>query len=95
MDACALTLTVNKCVEAGVTQFAMIHDSYGTYSPQMPTMSECLRQSFVELYTSKDWLYELWVEAKGKLPTDADLPLPPKKGTLNLQEVLSSKYFFA
>ena len=95
MDACALTLTVNKCREAGVVDFAMIHDSYGTHSPNMPLMSECLRESFVDLYTSKDWLYELWIEAKRKLPTDANLPLPPKKGNLNLKEVLSSKYFFA
>mgnify|MGYP000412503149 FL=1 len=95
MDASALTLTVNKCTDQGVTQFAMIHDSYGTYSPQMNIMSECLRESFVELYTSKDWLYELWIEAKRKLPTDAVLPSPPTKGNLNLKEVLSSKYFFA
>ena len=95
MDACALTLTVNRCREAGILDFAMIHDSFGTYSPQMSLMSECLRESFVELYTSKDWLHELWIEAKRKLPTDANLPLPPKKGNLNLKEVLSSKYFFA
>ena len=95
MDACALTLTVNKCRENGIDQFAMIHDSYGTHSPNMPLMSDCLRESFVELYSGKDWLYELWIEAKRKLPTDADLPLPPKKGDLNIKEVLCSKYFFA
>lgn len=94
MDACALTLTVNKCVERGVEHFAMIHDSYGTHSPQMSIMSQAIRDSFVELY-SRDVLHDLWIEAKRKLPTDADLPLPPKKGNLNLQEVLCSKYFFA
>ncbi len=95
MDACALTLTVNKCKERGIDQFAMIHDSYGTHSPNMPLMSDCLRESFVELYSGKDWLYELWIVAKRELPTAADLPLPPKKGNLDIKEVLCSKYFFA
>jgi DNA-directed RNA polymerase len=95
MDACALTLTVNKCKALGITEFAMIHDSYGTHSPQMPIMSQAIREAFVELYSGRDTLYELWADAKRKLPTDADLPLPPTKGNLNLQEVLCSKYFFA
>ena len=29
MDSAAMTITINKCVEVGIKDFAMVHDSYG------------------------------------------------------------------
>lgn len=93
LDAAALTLTINECVDHGITDFAMVHDSYGTHSPNMHKMSRILREQFVAMYTENDVLMQLknYVESY----TEGELPMPPEKGTLDLANVLKSDYFFA
>jgi len=95
LDAAALTITVSKCVDVGLTDFAMVHDSYGTHSPNMPLLNDKLREAFVEMYEEHDVLRELYDKAVKDLPQEVDVPPPPEKGTLNLKEVLESDYFFA
>ena len=94
LDASALTMTVNKCIDAGIQDFAMVHDSYGTHSPNMQRMSELLREAFVEMYQENDVLNQLYTLAKQNLDT-MDIPEPPKAGDLDMSKVLKSKYFFA
>jgi len=95
MDAAALTKTVNTCLDAGIVDFAMVHDSYGTHSPNMPKLGKILRDCFVDMYTDHDVLQELYDHAVQNLGPDVDLPKPPIKGDLDLQGILSSDYFFA
>ena len=95
LDAAALTFTVGKCVEEGVTDFAMVHDSYGTHSPNMPLLNNKLREAFVEMYKEHDVLQNLYDSAVTTLAEGTDVPLPPNKGELNIEEVLKSDYFFA
>ena len=59
LDASALVRTVNRCVEQGISQFSMVHDSYGTHSPELPRMQEILRLEFVKMYEEHDVLEEL------------------------------------
>ena len=94
MDAAAMTKTINTCKRHGITDFAMVHDSYGTHSSDMPRLSEVLREEFVRLYTEHDVLTELRNHATVTLGTD-DVPHPPAKGNLELQKILKSQYFFA
>lgn len=94
MDAAALTMTVNRCVDAGISDFAMVHDSYGTHSTNMPAMSHFLREAFVSLYGENDVLKQLYDHAVQMLPNE-DIPEPPTKGKLNIQDVLKSEYFFS
>ena len=93
MDAAALTLTVNKCAEEGMRNFAMIHDSFGVPSPQSQRLAEILREEFVKMYTENDVLWELKTTAEEKLGIELDPP--PAKGSLDLNQVLKSLYFFA
>ena len=95
LDAAALTLTVNHCVELGITDFAMVHDSYGTHSPNMPLLNKVLREEFVSMYEKNDVLQNLYDTAVASLPEGVDVPPPPTKGDLDIQEVLQSDYFFA
>ena len=95
LDAAALTFTVSKCIDAGITDFAMVHDSYGTHSPNMPLLNNKLREAFVEMYEDNDVLLNLYTSAVATLPQGVIVPPPPAKGTLNLKEVLESDYFFA
>ena len=95
MDASAVTFTIDKCLKEGITDFAMVHDSYGTHSPNMPLLNNKLREAFVEMYKEHDVLQSLYDYAVTSLEEGTDIPLPPQKGTLDIEEVLKSDYFFA
>jgi len=95
LDAAALTLTVDKCLKEGIKDFAMVHDSYGTHSPNMVTLNNKLREAFVEMYRDNDVLSDLYAYAVTSLKEGTEVPEPPTKGCLNIEEVLHSDYFFA
>ena len=95
LDAAALTYTVDKCLKEGVTDFAMVHDSYGTHSPNMNLLNDKLREAFVEMYRDNDVLQNLYDSAVNKLQEGTDIPKPLPRGSLNIEEVLKSDYFFA
>jgi len=95
LDAAALTETVVRCLKDGVTDFAMVHDSYGTHCTNMPLLNQRLREAFVDMYKQNDILQNLYDSAVTSLQEGTDVPLPPTKGTLDLDLVLKSDYFFA
>ena len=92
MDASALTKTVNECPE--IDCWSMVHDSYGTHSPMMELMVDKLRSAFADMYTDHDVLDELYQQTVSLFGTDC-VPLPPAKGSLDVQLVKQSDYFFA
>ena len=93
MDAAALMLTVDECLNHGITSFAMIHDSYGTHACDTDVLGDCLRVVFVDIY-SKDVLGALRDELDAAI-LDGDLPPLPPKGDLDLNQVLLSDFFFS
>ena len=94
LDASALTRTVNSCMDQGIHNFAMVHDSYGTHCSNVPLMQDLLREEFVEMYENNDVLADLKDHAITPLGHD-ELPELPKRGALDLKQVLKSDYFFA
>jgi DNA-directed RNA polymerase len=95
-DAAHMHRTVCYCVDAGVNAFSMVHDSYGVHACQVDTLSYQLRKGFVDQY-SGDVLADFAEQLKAQLPAKiaAQIPELPKKGTLDLQQVMESDYFFA
>ena len=91
LDASALTLTIHKCLQKNIESFCMIHDSYGTHAANTPTLATELRKAFVEIYTNHDVLQDF---RKAALEVLDEVPEPPQKGTLDLNQVLKSDYFF-
>ncbi|CBZ55882.1 DNA-directed RNA polymerase,related [Neospora caninum Liverpool] len=74
--------------------FAAVHDSYWTHAGDVDRMRTVLRQEFVRLY-SQPILEEFYEGLRARLGRVADdLPPPPSKGTLDINEVLHSDYFF-
>ncbi len=95
MDAAHMQLTVSRCHDEGIRSFSLIHDSYGTHAGNAWAMAKFLREEFVRMYGDHDVLAEFGREIAEMLPEGAKLPPLPRKGTLDLSQVLESPFFFA
>jgi DNA-directed RNA polymerase len=96
LDASCLMLTVNRAVDEGIQNFAMVHDSYGVLAADMDQLYVGLRQAFVDIYQN-DVMTDFFKSATSCL-SDKELeaiPAQPKKGKFKLELVKESKYFFA
>jgi DNA-directed RNA polymerase len=93
LDASHMMRTVGAAAADDIEDFALIHDSYGTHAGNTQRLADHIRAEFVRMYSEADILANLKaeLEAQSGLTLDA---LPPK-GTLDLQQVLQSAYFFA
>lgn len=96
LDAAHLMRTVLLSSDLGITDFAMIHDSYGCHAAQAGVLRDCLREAFVQQYSGNvledfrnQLLEDLPPEVAKELP-----PLPPM-GDLDISQVRESDYFFA
>lgn len=88
MDAAHLHLTTSQCARRGIDALAMIHDDYGTHAANAQELFQIIREQFVWMYETFDPIEDF----KKKYPC---IPTPPTKGSLDVREVLSSKYFFS
>ncbi|WP_316235020.1 MULTISPECIES: DNA-directed RNA polymerase [unclassified Bradyrhizobium] len=97
MDASHLLLSIGAALDAGITDFATVHDSFGCLACDAGLFVETIRETLMRMYTEHDILAELLESARADL-TEANhhrLPQLPDKGELNLEELLSAKYAFA
>lgn len=86
-DAAHLHLTTARCADAGITDLAMIHDDYGTHAANANKLYHFIRQEFVKMYTEHDPIAEFCA----RYPF---LEQPPAKGSLDINQVMESPYFF-
>jgi DNA-directed RNA polymerase len=96
LDAAHMMRTVDLCLNAGVTSFAMIHDSYGAHAGHAEGLRFNLRRAFVDQYSQevlKDFRDQLAAQLTPELA--AELPPLPPMGALDLERVMDSEYFFA
>lgn len=95
-DAAHMMLTIHECNKLGVHHFAMIHDSYGTQVGDTEILYNTIRTAFVNMY-QQDVMGGFRDQIIAQLPEDLHetlIPLPIK-GDFDLNNVLTSKYFFA
>jgi DNA-directed RNA polymerase len=90
--------TVNMGRENGIQAWAVVHDSFGTHAGNVESLNVILREAFVMQYQT-DWLQrfrdELVPAALATGVHDFDLPEVPAKGTLDIEQVRHSQFFFA
>lgn len=95
-DSSHLMLTINACLDAGITEFAMVHDSYGTHACNAGRLGGLLRECFIQQYSSnvmenfRNQVLEQLPEEMHKL-----VPPVPALGDLDLEAIRYSDYFFA
>lgn len=96
MDACQLRLTICYAAENGVESFAMVHDSYATVAADTAMLAASLRYAFCEMY-EVDVLSEFRGQIEDMLSDKAKekLPAVPDMGSLDLEVVKKSDFFFA
>jgi DNA-directed RNA polymerase len=91
-DAAHMIATINLCLEIGMMDFCMVHDSYGTHAGNVDLLEQKLREAFIAQYRG-DVLMKLHEELERQ--TGLALPPPPPMGKLDLELIKDSRYFFA
>lgn len=96
-DAAHLMLTVARATQAGITNFAMVHDSFGTTAADLEVFYTTVREAFVEIYTGMDVLANFKEDVEAILSPDSKEKLRglPAHGTLDVAGVLTSRYCFS
>ena len=96
-DAAHMMLTVVRAKQVGISNFAMIHDSFGTTAGDVEDLYHVVRESFVEMYEEIPVLENFRDEIVQQLSEDAKLEMQPlpERGDLDLSKVCQSRYCFA
>lgn len=91
LDAAHLRLTIRKAQSMGITCFGMVHDSFGVHAALMDRfLADAVKPAFVEMYRDHDPLMDLYNRYATVAPA-----LPPAKGTLKIEDVQQSEFFFS
>lgn len=93
MDAAHMCLAIDAASYAGLRDFGVVHDSFATHASDMAVFSQCIRDTFYEMYSSQDILDGLRQQLQDGL--EEELPPLPTKGDLDLTEVRESSFFFS
>jgi DNA-directed RNA polymerase len=91
LDATLMYLTVERLLAQGVSDFMLIHDSFGVCANDIPKLNIAIREAYVELFESNP--LESWVTQI--LPEKIEEANSIMINTLDLKEVLMSKYIFS
>lgn len=92
LDAAHLTFVTLAAAEAGITSFAMVHDDYGTHAADTALLFRLIREKFVEMYQQDP--FTMIANALEAQAVAKYVPARPEYGTLDLEQVKSSEYFF-
>lgn len=101
LDASHMLATVAYCLEDGVQDFQMIHDSFGTHAGSVGVMNRNLRKAFVDMYSGTALLQQFRdeqqaaLEKAGKGQLAEELPEVPPQGSLDIARIEECDYFFA
>jgi len=99
LDAAALTLTLNACLDTkpaygGGWSFSVVHDSYATHAADAQELAYRLRNSHIEMY-SADVLAKFRNEVLTSLSANATITEPPSDGRWDVTQLQTARYFFS
>lgn len=91
LDASHMFFTIEDLGNNGIESFAFIHDSYATHAIFIDLLRDITRKQFVRIH-SVNQLEILRQQLQEQL--GVELPEVPSTGTLDINKVLESEYFF-
>ncbi|XP_014471686.1 PREDICTED: DNA-directed RNA polymerase, mitochondrial isoform X2 [Dinoponera quadriceps] len=109
LDSCHMMLTSLHCEQSGIT-FMSVHDCFWTHPQSVEIMSSICREQFVALHSEPiledlskffhDRYMKYFVNEEIVKPKQKDFSFEifqklPKKGNFDINQVLSSQYFFS
>jgi len=97
LDSACMMVTVNLAHDKGINNFCNVHDSFGTTAADVQILNETLRDAFVKVFSENDVLLD-FKEGISKLVPEKyrdKLPELPNKGTLDVELLKQSEFFFA
>lgn len=93
LDAAHMFMTIYRMLSSGIAAYSFVHDSYGTYAPDIDQMHIVLREEFIKIH-QENQLDNLKKEIEERygifLP-----PAPEQEGGFEIEEVTNAEYFFA
>ena len=93
LDAAHMFMTISRMLDTGMSAFSFVHDSYGTYAPDIPVMHTLLREEFIKIH-KENQLEKLKEEIEKRY--GIYLPkVPSQEEGFDLEEITKSEYFFA
>ena len=99
LDATHLLKTVLLMNEKyGLTNFSMIHDSYGVHAADVDEMHSCIREAFFDMYGHESLLDKFFVDIVAVIDDPElinSLPKPPALGNLDPNEIFTANYFYS
>jgi len=91
LDATAMFMTAKACNDSGIA-FVGVHDMFGTHAADADELDRHTREQFVQLYR-RPVLQDAYEQFQRACP-NGEFPEPPAQGTFDLDQVLTSRYFF-
>ena len=94
-DSAHLQFTICSAVDAGMSSFLVVHDSFAVHATESVEFDAIIREEFVSMYQD-DQLGRIWFDAKEAVEeAGGDWQVPqPVRGDFDITSVLGSKYFF-
>jgi DNA-directed RNA polymerase len=92
LDAAHMFLVLAAMLSHEITDFCMIHDSYGCHANDVPLMAKTTREEFAGMHR-KNQLQFFKEDVEKSL--GVNLPDVPTQGDFDVDSVLESQYFFA
>lgn len=95
LDGSILAKAVSKASSQGIKSFACVHDAFGVLACDSQLMNDCVRESFVEIFSKENVLENFCKEITLQIAKNKRHLIPelPKMRNLNISEVLTSDYF--
>ena len=95
LDSAALMLCVLECVDQGVKDFSLIHDSFGAHPNDTEIMYTAVRQSLTNMYEAYCPFEEIRSQTLAAIDAKDKVPAVPTKGNLDLSQIIEAEYAFA
>jgi DNA-directed RNA polymerase len=91
LDASHMWSTITRMIDSGISQFSMIHDSYGCPAPDVNLMRAFTNEEFHKMHSTN-----LLADMREELMKNIGIELPetPEVGVFDIDNVLEAKYFF-
>jgi len=92
-DAAMCQMVINRLTSEGITDFDVIHDSYGVHACHASRLAHVTREVAYDMYKD-NWLVTFH-ESVARNAVGVSLPDPPPLGDFGVSEVLKADFFFS